>query len=490
MDRDSNLPEVDHSQTSNPLVASAPAQQDYERFPEAVVTSGSPPPQAVKYMYDADQSQKISVPEGAFAPEAVPGQNFYHQDASNAGQHGAVGGAWTAADASTVGEKPSTGKRQRICGLERRTFLWVAVIAAVLAIAALAGGLAGGLTHKSSSSSSDSQASTSNNVNVMAVSSLAASNWTDGKGYNHRWVFFQDPWSNVIARRWDSQNNTWSTSNVTASAANSASGLVAAAGTTLASAALDWPNAYNVHVYFLDPWDIVRSAYADSPVQLPDLWKNDTLGSAQLRALSGSKLAAAWARGSTPTDVGVWTVAWQGPDRGYIKVANFSDYTAGVNAVDANKVAGNTSLALVPQYGGVQDNLGLISQSITSQTTGPFQVSSWNQTWNKNPDDVIPNLPLPASNQHVAVTKWGTWDRTLCYALLDDGTMRGSWWEDEAEQNALSSLTFEGGPTANFSSIAMTLDAMFYGINGDEIHEYSVDGADASRLNYVGRIYP
>jgi hypothetical protein len=68
--------------------------------------------------------------------------------------------------------------------------------------------------------------------------------------------------------------------------------------------------------------------------------------------------------------------------------------------------------------------------------------------------------------------------------------MRGSWWEDEAEQNALSSLTFEGGPTANFSSIAMTLDAMFYGINGDEIHEYSVDGADASRLNYVGRIYP
>ena len=77
-------------------------------------------------------------------------------------------------------------------------------------------------------------------------------------------------------------------------------------------------------------------------------------------------------------------MAWQGPDRGFIKVANFSDYSAGVNAVDANKVAGNTSLALVPQYGGVQDNLGLISQSFTSETAGPFQVSSFNQTWNKN----------------------------------------------------------------------------------------------------------
>ncbi|ETS81878.1 hypothetical protein PFICI_06880 [Pestalotiopsis fici W106-1] len=486
MDHYSTL-EVDHNQHSNPLVTSAPAQQDYERFPEAVTAAPGSPPHYIKSTFDADQSQKISVPEGVLAPEAVPGQNLY-QNVST-GQD--TTGAWTAAAAAadeSLAEKKPQGKRQRICGLERRTFLWVAVIAAVLAAAALAGGLAGGLTHGSSSSSTG--AADANRVNVMATSSLAASNWTDGRGYNHRIVFFQDPWNSVIARRWDSQNQTWATSNVTASAANSASPLVAAAGTTLASAALDWPNAYNVHVYFLDPWNIVRSAYSDSPVQLPDLWKNDTLGSAQLHALSGSKLAAAWARGSTPTDVGVWTVAWQGPDRGFIKVANFSDYSAGVNAVDANKVAGNTSLALVPQYGGVQDNLGLISQSFTSETAGPFQVSSFNQTWNKNPDDVIPDVPLPASNQHVAVTKWGTWSRTLCYALLDDGTMRGSWWEDEAEQNALSSLNFDGGPTANFSSIAMTLDAMFYGINGDEIHEYSVDGTDASRLNYVGRIYP
>lgn len=103
---------------------------------------------------------------------------------------------------------------------------------------------------------------------------------------------------------------------------------------------------------------------------------------------------------------------------------------------------------------------------------------------------MISDIPLPAQNQHVAATKWGNWARTLVYVLLGDGSMRGSWWEDEANQNALSSLDFQGGPAANFSAIAMTLDAMFYGINGDEIHEYSVDENDASKLTHVGRIYP
>ncbi|KAI0171104.1 hypothetical protein BJ166DRAFT_589190 [Pestalotiopsis sp. NC0098] len=483
MDRYSTL-EVDHSQSGhyqNNHIATPP---DYERFPEAVAPGTPPQAKTPAAFGDADHhGQKMMVPEGVSAPEAVPGQNL-HQGTGTAA-------AWTSAEAneSPAAEKSQQGgKRQRICGLERRSFIWAALLAVVLLAAALAGGLAGGLTHRSSSSSNNT--GSASHVNVLATSSLAASNWTDGQGYDHRIVFFQDPGASLVARRWDSQNRTWSTSNVTASAANSATPLTAAAGTSLAAAALDWPNAYNVHVYFLDPWDVVRSAYCDSPVQLPDLWKNDTLGSTTIRALSGSKLAAIWARDANATQVGLWTVAWQGPDRGFIKVANFSDYSTAVTAVDANKVAGNTSLVLVPQYGGDQESLGLISQSISSSTDGPFQVSSWNQTWNKNPDDVISDIPLPAQKQHVAATKWGNWARTLVYVLLGDGSMRGSWWEDEADQNALSSLDFQGGPAANFSAIAMTLDAMFYGINGDEIHEYSVDENDASKLTHVGRIYP
>jgi hypothetical protein len=105
-------------------------------------------------------------------------------------------------------------------------------------------------------------------------------------------------------------------------------------------------------------------------------------------------------------------------------------------------------------------------------------------------NEVISNVPLPAQNQHIAVTKWGNWAKTLCYALLDDGTMTGSWWQNATKQNILSSLSFNGGPATNFSAIATTLDAMFYGITGDEIHEYAVDPVDASKLNYVGKVYP
>lgn len=106
-------------------------------------------------------------------------------------------------------------------------------------------------------------------------------------------------------------------------------------------------------------------------------------------------------------------------------------------------------------------------------------------------NDIIGDVPLPAQDQHTAVTKWGDWAHTLCYTLMDDGTMKGSWWQDVTDQNGLSSINLSGGPTTvTFTAIAMTLDAMFYGITGDAVYEYAVDSSDPARLNYVGQVYP
>jgi hypothetical protein len=87
------------------------------------------------------------------------------------------------------------------------------------------------------------------------------------------------------------------------------------------------------------------------------------------------------------------------------------------------------------------------------------------------------------------MTKWNTWDNTLCIVLMDDGKLKGSQWNSD-NTTALSSITFEGGPTANFSAIAMTMDAMLYGVSNDTILEYSLDASDASLFHYVGQIYP
>jgi hypothetical protein len=102
------------------------------------------------------------------------------------------------------------------------------------------------------------------------------------------------------------------------------------------------------------------------------------------------------------------------------------------------------------------------------------------------------SIPLPASEQHAAVTKWGSWNRTLVMTLLDDQTLRGTWWQGGGTKTALNSITLDGSGPSNpkFSAIAMTLDEHFYGIVDDEVHEYTVDDTDPSTLHYVGQVYP
>lgn len=57
--------------------------------------------------------------------------------------------------------------------------------------------------------------------------------------------------------------------------------------------------------------------------------------------------------------------------------------------------------------------------------------------------------------------------------------------------SAISTFNFNSGPSDNFTAIAMSPDAMFYGITSDgDILEYSLDTTDPSTFNYVSTVFP
>ncbi|KAI0134510.1 hypothetical protein BJ170DRAFT_203191 [Xylariales sp. AK1849] len=456
--------EVHHDQARDGA-ASDPRPPVYSQLPEAVPiekqTSGIP---------EFEQHQKEYIPSYNVAPEVVTTQ--HHEDAVPENE---------AAKQTIDEDLDKKAPERKICGVRRRTFFIVLALALVVIGGAVVGGVAGALSTRKNSSSATS-------VNVMDISSLSASNWTDPKGYTHRVVFFQDTYNSIIARRWESQNKTWVTSNITLVMANSATPLAPASGTALASATLDWPGSYTVQLWFLDEQYLIRSTFSDQPGTLPDLWKNDLLSNADIQAYSGSKLAATWRRCAVKGCVGGWSVAYQSTD-GAIKVTNHTNWLTSTGALNANQVAANTSLALLPQYRGNQSSLGLVSQSYTSSSVGSMQVNRYGDSWETYVGEIISGIPLPASSQHSAVTKWNTWDKNLCYTLSADGTMKGVWWT-YGNHNALPNIAFDGGPNTNFSAIAMTTDAMFYGLSNDEILEYTIDSSDPSTLHFVGKVYP
>ncbi|KAH8659836.1 hypothetical protein BX600DRAFT_551393 [Xylariales sp. PMI_506] len=449
--------------------------------------SGNGPPDAQEYeTYPEVVSEYHDYPEAAPAPypEAV-GAEYMKKEQPYNGVEGGV--------ALPDGQHTTTA--DRICGVKRKTFYILLGLAVVVIIGAIAGGVGGGLAskHKSddknSTPSSTSLSGSSTNVNILDTSTLASSNWTDGNGYNHRIVVFQDPYSYIIARQWDSQNDTWATTNISLVMASSPTPLDPAVGTTLAVASLDWVNTYTIYVYFLDTTSTLKAVYCGNAYEAPDLWLNSSMASNDLQVYPGSRIAAAWDRCNFTDCVGDWVIAYQEPGDGAIRTTNWSDWSQTWEVASGN-IAGNTSLAIIPQYSGSEKALGVVWQSYSSGTKGAMEVTTWNGSeWLSVDTEVISDVPLPAQDQGIVVGRWYDWATTLFYVLLDDGTLRGSWMNG-SQVTAIPTITLEGGSATNFSTVAMTLDSMVYGIYNDTVLEYSVDTSDPSILHYVGQVYP
>ncbi|KAL7624609.1 hypothetical protein AAE478_006176 [Parahypoxylon ruwenzoriense] len=400
-------------------------------------------------------------------------------------------------------------KTATICGLPRRTFFIVLLIAIVVIIVALVGGIAGGLASKghnvsapdsgSSAGSSDgspkdpasSGATNGTDKLILSNSKITASNWTDASGVVHRTVFFQDVYNSIVARRWDSEGKSWKTNNLTQLMAATTTPLNPQRGTPLASASMDLNPTYETHVWFADPRNIIRSMASFDALNRPDSWENDTLSGAILETWPGGQLAAAWQRGWDGDGEGTWIVAYQRPE-GAIKTANSSTWASATVAVESKNVAANSSLAVLPKLRGTFLNrFELVSETV-SGGDGVMRVTSYDDTWDnaeQRVTELLTDIPTPAPSQQFAATRWDNWNQALYVALLRDGTLQGKHFDGKT-MSAIDRFDFLSGPEINFTAIAMSPDAMFYGISNSEILEYALDQADPSKFNYVGRAFP
>ncbi|KAI5917977.1 hypothetical protein F4810DRAFT_609918 [Camillea tinctor] len=514
-----------------------------ESTPYSTLEVGAPDPElhqkeVVSY---PDHSYPQTVPESGKEVVYVPDHGYYKPDGSPYSQNAAYAGAYDPRALSSAGSPhpyaavpagagaaasltPNSGvpleqgdqysqyaqngtpsektPKATICGLPKKTFYIVLAVAIIVIAAAVAGGVAGGLasnrgnSDSSSSSSSDGSSSgaTNGGQNILAASKLTATNWTDSDGTIYRTIFFQDAYASIIARRWDSRGNSWTTDNLTDMYIATTRPIDSAAGTPLASASIDIAsdNRYETHLWFLTDRNIIRSMAATDALNSPSTWTNDTLDDATLETWPGGQLAAMWQRCWADNCDGAWIVAYQRPE-GAIKTANSTRWATADVAIDSSNVAANSSLAIIPQLNGQRlSRAELVSEDVSSSSTGTMSVTTYNDTWTNSEDrvtELLAGIPQPSQRLQFAITKWDSWNQALYLALLVNGTVSGTHW-DGSQMNTLSSIEFNQGPDVNFTAIAMTTDAMFYGISNDEILEYSVDQTNPSTLNYVSTVYP
>ncbi|KAI1465783.1 uncharacterized protein F4812DRAFT_461471 [Daldinia caldariorum] len=400
------------------------------------------------------------------------------------------------AEATVAREEYNDGNaKKRRCGLSPSTFKIVLAVVILIIIAVIAGGVAGGLSSRSRSSGSPSSGEDpAENVNVLSTSKLTASNFTDARGNVHRHVFFQDPHSSLISRQWDSENRTWTTRNLSRLMAPSTHGAIRPLpGTALACAAADsrWGSLYEVHVWFSeasadqDPDPTVSWLNANDPVGNPDYW---TFSPSVLRTWNRTQLAVAWQRCPADNCVGDWILAYQGRE-GYIRITNASNWDNNTEpVVSASAVSGTASLALLPSLMGTYvHGLTLASQRRPSSIGKTTFIGDWN--W-KEDDGTILNDVDPLTTRQFAATAMNNWTEALFVALSTDGGVKGARWDGRTAYDAIPRIDFADGEATNFSAIAMTTDATFYGIADDQVWEYAVDTADPSTFRLAGRVYP
>ncbi|KAI0883218.1 uncharacterized protein GGS22DRAFT_37526 [Annulohypoxylon maeteangense] len=416
----------------------------------------------------------------------------------------------------------------RIWGLPKRTFCILLVVAIVIIIGALAGGIGGGLAAKQNQTSKDTNSDGSqngnngnnnnnnnnnnstndnnnNNINILSTSQLTATNRTDLNGHIHRTVFFQDPSSALIARHWDSVNQSWTTANLTSimssfSTSPTPLNLGLAPGASLASASLSYGNVSETHIWFVssgggDVESTVRSLALPNPDTEPETWQYDDLDGATLAALPGTRLAATWQRCWKPDPsarcFGAWTLAYQDGE-GNVRVANGTRWSDTQLVVEARSVARNSSLGLVAQVenGGSTAvcRVILVSESLGSGEVGDMQKMMYTKGSWVSDRSLITSLPAPSPNLQFAMTVQKNFTVQTTMSLLPNGTVTALLWDGHFRP--IPSFNFRGGPEVNFTSIAATEDAMIYGFSNDEILQYEPDEDDIYSYVYVGRVYP
>ncbi|KAI1322556.1 hypothetical protein F5Y16DRAFT_404339 [Xylariaceae sp. FL0255] len=446
------------------------------------------------------QTYPQKVPRDGEAPELLPIEKYENQGMQ---VYGNTSQLWT--------HPASVNQKTRRCRMPVRIFYSALIISLILILGAIAGGVAGGIISSHRKHSSNTNGTTSGNqtdpsptpianVNILAESKLAACNWTDTNSITHRFIFFQDPTSAIIARRWDSQNRTWTTNNLTDIFSSLDSPIESLGPSTpLSSAAYYSQNGTNeVQLYYLTPQNVVSAVGLYSPLAQPDDWEYSPIVESRLVTAPGSQLASAWTRcwGSN-CGQGSLIVMYQVTPDGDITYINGSNFRNPMS-LGSLGAAQNSSLALFPQpdYDNPSNGISrltLLSETLNTPTSGIAQEtlyfadgwSSWATVLTEA------RIPAPEPRFQFAMSGLDNFYSTLFMALLPNGTVTSDLWRN-GEREFFPTLTvdFLGGPSVNFSAIAATEEAMFYGVSGDQILQYSMSNQNPPQFNFVESIYP
>ncbi|GAW17978.1 hypothetical protein ANO14919_074470 [Xylariales sp. No.14919] len=400
---------------------------------------------------------------------------------------------------------------RKICGLPLRVFYATLAIILVLVIGAIIGGVVGSLYSRSSHALSDTgdrgsppttgDDSTTDGDNstsaltsrILPASQLSAANWTDPQGFMHRFVFFQDNSSAIITRRWDPYNRTWSTNNLTDILRTSRAPINPVGPfTPLASAACNFNSEVNrVRLWYIAPDHTIASVGVQDLVHEPEEWEINTLSGAMLEVYPGSRLASAWnrCRGSC---VGYWALAYQRKSDAGINVANASNYKHPTLAIEPARVAQGSSLALMPEIqadGASVSRLTMMSESLSAPNAGLAQKTTYKTSWYLDGSLLgHADLPAPSPTLQFAITLLDNFRTVVFLALLPNGTVTGQYYRETFVD--IPSVHFRGGPSGvNFTAVATSEEAMFYGISQGQILQYRIDDTDPSVFDFVGSVY-
>jgi hypothetical protein len=286
----------------------------------------------------------------------------------------------------------NTPSRNQTCGVSRKRFWIILCVFLLFVVGAIVGAVAGVLvsrshadaaTNQSAGSGSQGNATGTVITNILSNSSMTAVNFTDPDGYKHRMVFFEDGYNSIVARRWDSQNSTWATSNISLVMSNSPTPVDIEPGAALAATAV----GHQVELFLVDASGMIRSLFNSDFLTAPDRWQNYTMNDT-LSVYPGSRLAATvQACGSNNTFCSCnldfctagWAIAYQRPGDGAVITTNYSSAWAGRQvAVYGNDATAATSLNLLTEYLGDTDRMALVSQRYVSGTEGAVVVTGYN----------------------------------------------------------------------------------------------------------------
>ncbi|KAI1329400.1 hypothetical protein F5Y16DRAFT_409121 [Xylariaceae sp. FL0255] len=425
-----------------------------------------------------EQSHEQPHPERPFEPpELVPFELIKQEQLARGGE--------AVADVPLPSQDLGEGEIKRRWCLPIKFSYALVLMSVLLILGAVGGGVAGGIVSRKSTNIPHMTVNQtlSPNVNVLAASQLTACNWTDPNNFTHRFVFFQDPYNAIIARRWNSQNRTWATDNLTALvvASSGSSQLVPLdPSTPLASKA----DSYQVHLFFLSSQNILSGYYVTNLSTLRHEWQPAAITTYGNVAAPGSQLASAWAR-CCPLF--------------RLSCINQSNLARSTLVAESGSVAQNSSLAMFPQVDlNVPTNgltrLSLMTEGLATSSLGTvdqtlYITDHW-QSWDKPLGSL--SLPLPSPRLQFAISALDNFNSPIFLALLPNGAVTSWIWRVSTQNYSGSgNVKFAGGPSGlNFSAITATEEAMFYGISNDRVLEYSINSTDPSTFDFVEVVYP